>query len=166
MKNPAVPMLWFLGVWGFCGFAAAQEKSPPLRKEVPRVVISSDDINHRFVVVGPLGIPLGEVATVDGTAVINNGKGAARQFQVTSVNGKTLKGPVTLPYRIWPWSDLKKLDAQKRYRLRIYQDGGFAGVPAQAMKETTYVQTHAYHFVTSLVIVRNANAAAPQRNGR
>ena len=67
-----------------------------------------------------------------------------------------------MPYRIWPWSDLKKLDAQSRYRLRVYQDGGFAGVPDQAMKETTYVQTHAYSFVTSLVVVRNAKAVSAQ----
>ena len=155
-------MLFVLAIWGSFHLVGAQEETTPLRKQVPKTPISADDLNRRFVVIGPLGIPLGEVATVDGTAVVNQGKGASDLLQVTSVNGKALSKPVTMPYRIWPWSDLKKLDAQSRYRLRVYQDGGFAGVPDQAMKETTYVQTHAYSFVTSLVVVRNAKAVSAQ----
>ncbi|MEK6249244.1 MAG: hypothetical protein N2C12_13765, partial [Planctomycetales bacterium] len=140
--------------------------SAPHPQQPSRKVISSDDLNHRLVVIGPLGVPLGEMTTIEGTAVINPGKGASNLFEITSVNGRGLSKPITMSYRIWPWSDVKKLDAKARYRLRVYQDGGFAGVPAQAMKETTYVQTHAYNFVTSLVVVRNANAVARVSNDR
>jgi hypothetical protein len=81
MKIATVPVLLALSVCGFCGFSLAQKNGPSLRKEVPRVVISSDDINQKFVVVGPLGFPLGEVATVDGTAVLNNGKWRGRRAE-------------------------------------------------------------------------------------
>ncbi len=165
MNRLVVSVLFVLGACGVCRFACAQ-KVPTTPKQVPKIRISADDLNRKYVVIGPLGIPLGEVVTVDGIAVINQGKGATHLFQVTSVNGKTLNKPLTMPYRIWPWADLKKLDAQSRYRLRVFQDGGFAGVPEQAMKETTYVQTHAYCFVTSLVVVRNAIAPAREDKGR
>jgi len=166
MNRLAVAVLLVIGVGGVCRFANAQKETTPLRKQTPKTAISADDINRRFVVIGPLGIPIGEVATVDGTTVINQGKGAPLLFQVTSVNGRALSKPVTMPYRIWPWSGLNKLDAQSRCRLRVFQDGGFAGVPLQAMKETTYVQTHAYHFVTSLVVVRNASVPAHKGKGQ
>ena len=141
-------------------FAAALAKPSEEGKQLPKTAISADDINRRFVVIGPLGLPLGEVATVDGTAIINEGKGALHQFQVISVNDRGLESPVTLPYRIWRSRDLKKLDPQRRYRLRVYQDGRFAGVPEQAMKETGYPQSHSYCFVTSLVVLRDASVAA------
>ena len=89
-------MLFVLAIWGSFHLVGAQEETTPLRKQVPKTPISADDLNRRFVVIGPLGIPLGEVATVDGTAVVNQGKGASDLLQVTSVNGKALSKPVTM----------------------------------------------------------------------
>jgi hypothetical protein len=148
----------------FLSQAALGQKLVPQGQNLPlpedkKIAITADDLNGRYVVHGPLGVPLGEVITIVAEAVEHIGKGETEVLKVISVNGKALKGPVEMPYSIWPWAGFKKFENRKTYQLRVFQDGGFDGVPLQAMKETVSVQSHGYMFSTRLIVIRSLETA-------
>jgi hypothetical protein len=136
----------------------AQQSSPPQAAQPAKVAIRAEDLNTRYEVYGPLGVPLGQVVTVVAEPFELNAKGDTVLIRVFTVDGRALGQPVDLPYEIWPWANIKSLVDNRRYELRAFQDGGFSGVPDQVMRETVYVQTGAYRFRTKLVV---ANSITP-----
>ncbi len=79
----------------------------------------------------------------------------ATMLEVRSVDGAKLEKPIMMPYKIFPFGNVKRLEKGKDYTLRIYQTGGYEGIPAQAMKETTEVQTQGFGFATKIVVIRS-----------
>jgi hypothetical protein len=132
----------------------AQAKTAPL-PDASKTAITAAELIDKYVVIGPLGHPLGEVISIEGIAVENQGKGERELIEVLAVEGNSLERPIRMSYSIWPWGDIKSLETGKRYSLRVYQDGGFSGVPSQVMEETVGVQTRGYGFITNLVVVRS-----------
>jgi hypothetical protein len=138
-----------------CSQLKPQDKVPPQQEE-KRQVINADDLNSRYVVQGPLGVPLEQVITVVGEPFLNSGKGDLHQLRVLVVNGQKLPMPIEMPYSMSSWSDLKRLETGRQYDLRVYQDGAFTGVPTQGIEEARFAQTRSYAFTTSLVVVKIA----------
>jgi hypothetical protein len=125
-----------------------------------RTPVFTETLNSTHQLIGPLGIPLGEMLTVAATVEAKQTKGYFEDFvTMTAVNGRELAQPKQMPVRLWQWGNVKALTAGQRLTLRGYQDGGMMGVPTQAMKETMYVQTTSHAFNTWFVIV---NELQPQ----
>jgi hypothetical protein len=119
-----------------------------------RIPVYTDTLNSTHELIGPLGKPLGEVVTLTANVEEKHLKGAFEDYvTVTSVNGTALQEPKRLPVRRWPWANTKELRVGQQLHLRAYQDGGMIGTPLQAMKETVFVQTQDYGFVTWLVVI-------------
>ena len=134
---------------------AADEKQT--QKRIP---VSTDSLTTTHELIGPLGRPVGEVFTVDLMVHEKRDKGYFEDYvEVTTVDSKPLTKPVIMPARLWQWSGIKSLSEHRRYRVRVYQDAGMMGVPHQAMRETTSVQTTSHAFVCWLVIVKSADSA-------
>jgi hypothetical protein len=119
-----------------------------------RIPVYTDTLNSTHELVGPLGKPLGEVVTLTAKVEAKHLKGAFEDYvTVTDVNGTALQEPKKLPVRRWPWANTKELKVGQQLHLRAYQDGGMIGTPLQAMKETVFVQTQDYIFMTWLVVI-------------
>ena len=117
--------------------------------------IDSSDINVRYEIIGPLGYPLGKLIDIEAEVLPDPGKGEANWLSVVTVNGRRLDKPVKITYRFWGWSKgLRTLGVGETYKLRVFQNGGMAGVPPQVMKETVQVQACDYHFRVEVVIIR------------
>jgi hypothetical protein len=128
--------------------AAAETKS----------AISAHELNSKYEVRGPLGVPLGEIVTIVCRKKLDDAKRNADLVEVFSVNGTDLPRPVVMEYAFFlaqnSGSIAKKLAGGQRQTLRVYQTGGFTGIPNAAMQETVSVQTQAYAFTTHLVVLK------------
>ena len=135
-------------------------EQPCAGEQVGNVVIDAKDLNTRYEIRGPLGVRLGKVVMITAKRVDSRAKADADVLEVAAVNGTPLKSPVTLPYQTLPWSPVE-LDMNGQYELRVYQDGGFSGIPDEAMKETGPVQTRKYGFAVHLVVLRSVKRSVP-----
>lgn len=130
-----------------------------------RIPISAEEIRTRYVVIGPLGRPLGEVLTVDARVVPYIGKGEHAMLRIYSVNGAKLPEPIEMAFSIWTWANVKHLEVNRGCRLRIFQDGGFTGVPDQVMQETVPIQNHGYGygFSTKAIVINSLTPSAAEK---
>lgn len=134
--------------------APVQQAAPV--QQVPLKSVSTESLGKTHQLVGPLGLPLGEMTTVTLRVEPEVSKGYFETYVVvTAISGRRLEQPIRLPARLWQWGDLKALKEGQILTVRVYQDGAMIGVPMQAMKETVPVQTQAHAFVTWLVIVKS-----------
>jgi hypothetical protein len=76
-------------------------------------------------------------------------------LEVVEVDGKALSGILQMKYSVWQWGNIGQtsLPVGQVLKLRVYETGGMVGIPFDAMKETTFVQTEGWGFGTSLVLV-------------
>jgi hypothetical protein len=76
-------------------------------------------------------------------------------LEVVEVDGKALSGILQMKYSVWQWGNIGQtsLPVGQVLKLRVYETGGMVGIPFDAMKETTFVQTESWGFGTSLVLV-------------
>ncbi len=145
-----------------CG---AQETKTPVSLDWP---------GDRFVLVGRLGIKLGEMTTVEGRVVKGPKKGSegGPNLLVQRVNGKATQHRIQVP--IEPYFgefgeanfDGKPLPLCKpgsTYRLRVYETGRFVGVPDAAYEEAGIgLQTSGFYFRSSLCVL-SGNQIDPVR---
>jgi len=118
--------------------------------------ILSSDLNIKYEIIGPLGIPLGELANIEAEVAPKVAKGFSEWLLVTKLNGKKLKKPVKIHYEIIKWSTkLKTLKKGKKYHLRVYQDGRMIGTPHKALEEIGFAQSYGYGFATTVIIIKN-----------
>lgn len=130
---------------------AAPVQQPPL-KSVP-----TESLGKTHQLVGPLGLPLGEMTTVTLRVEPEVSKGYFETYvAVTTIGNRRLEHPIRMPAKLWRWADIKALTEGQVLTVRVYQDGGMIGVPAQVMEETVAIQTQSHAFVTWLVIVKSA----------
>jgi hypothetical protein len=106
-------------------------------------------------IIGLLGVPLGELVSIRGEIVDSNTKGGDKLVDIVEVDGKALSGTLQMRYSVWEWGNigLKSLPEGQRLKLRVYETGGMIGIPFEAMRETTFVQTEGWGFATSLVLL-------------
>jgi hypothetical protein len=134
--------------------AAAVLAQAPLAQSKGRLPIGADELNNRYVVLGPLGEPLGAVFSVTGHRVDTSIKGQEKTFEVTHISGRPLENPVRLQYQVWPWANISDFEKNQKYELRVYQDGAFTGTPAEVLIERV-IATRGYAFTTHLVVVKS-----------
>jgi len=113
------------------------------------------DLETGTQIIGLLGLPLGELASVTARIVVSSSKSVDRYVEVSEINGRRLSKPIEMEFTIWQWGGLsnKELPLGQRLRLRVYETGGMVGVPRAAMEETVTVATVAWKFQTSLVVL-------------
>lgn len=120
-----------------------------------RIAVTTSSLNTTHQLIGPLGRPVGEVFTVDMVVTEKRDKGLFEDYvTVTSIEGKALQPPVSMPARLWRWSGIEKLSKGTHYHVRVYQDAGMIGHPDAALKETTGIQTMGHTFACWLVILK------------
>jgi hypothetical protein len=123
-------------------------------KATPKTV-SALDLQSGTQIIGLLGVPLGELTSIRGRIVESNAKGGGTLLEVVEVDGKTLSGTLQMKYSVWEWGNIGKssLPVGQILKLRVYETGGMVGIPIEAMKETTFVQSEGWGFRASLVLV-------------
>ncbi len=119
-----------------------------------RTVLASD-LEGGMQIIGHLGIPLGELASIKAKVVPSESKEADQYLEVLEVNDGLLSTPMRFSFSVWQWGNLSSsaLPLNRVLSLRVYETGGMEGVPQNAMKETTYVATVGWGFSTSVVIL-------------
>jgi hypothetical protein len=127
----SVPLIVFAVVVAF-----GQDKTAPK-------TVSALDLQNGTQIVGLLGVPLGQLISAQGRIVESNTKGADMLLEVVEVNGKALSGILQMRYSVWQWGNIGQtsLPVGQVLKLRVYETGGMVGIPLDAMKETTFVQT-------------------------
>jgi len=117
--------------------------------------ISARELEGGTRIVGLLGLPLGELASLKAQVVRVDAKGGDRQIRVLEVDGKPLSAPIVMKFSVWRWGNIadQEIPTDRIVKLRVYETGGMVGVPADAMRETVFVQTEGWAFETSLVLV-------------
>ena len=137
MLNPIMPLM-------------AESCSAPSKR-----VVYANDLENGMQIIGLLGLPLGELASVRAKIVPSNSKETDRYIEILEVNNNRLSMPLQLMFSVWQWGNLsnKALPLDQVLSLRLYETGGMAGVPQKAMTETMYVESIGWGFRTSVVIL-------------
>ena len=117
--------------------------------------VLATDLESGTRIIGLLGIPLGELASVDARIVRSDSKETDQYIEVLKVDNLELPKPIRLEFSVWQWGNLsgRPLPINRVLSLRVYETGGMVGVPLNAMKETVYVGTVDWGFSTSIVIL-------------
>ena len=117
--------------------------------------VSALDLQNGTQIIGLLGVPLGKLISIKGKVVESYAKGGGTLLEVGEVDGKPLLGTLRMRYSVWEWGNISQqsLPPGLTVSLRVYETGGMVGIPIEAMKETTFVQTEGWGFATSLVLV-------------
>lgn len=123
-----------------------------------RVPIKTKSLGETHELVGPLGLPLGEMCSVAVTVQNDPYKGGGDFVLVSSVNGMRLPVPKRMWAEVFSHGNVKRLVPGEQLTLRAYQDGGMKGIPNQATAETRPIQTAGYGFQTWLVLVNVVEA--------
>ena len=128
---------------------------PEGRSESPKRVVYATDIQNGMQIIGLLGIPLGDLASISARIVPSSSKETKEYIEILEINKTKLSKPIQLIFSIWQWGNLSniKLPLNKTLSLRVYETGGMEGVPQNAMKETSYVASVGWDFRTSVVIL-------------
>ena len=123
-------------------------------KPAPKT-IGVSELQDGGEIIGLLGLPLGEVVSIKGRIVQSNTKSGEQLVDIVEINGKPVSGVLQLRYSIWEWGNIghESLPRDQILSLRVYETGGMIGIPLEAMKETTFVQTEGWGFSTSLVLL-------------
>jgi hypothetical protein len=123
-------------------------------KPAPRN-ISAAELQSGSQIIGMLGFPLGELVSIRCRIVESNTKAGGQLVDVVETNGKPVSGMLQLRFNIWEWGNISRgsLPLDQILRLRVYETGGMIGIPVEAMRETTFVQTEGWSFSTSLLLL-------------
>ncbi len=119
----------------------------------------------QFEVVGELGLKLGQTATVEGTVTEGPMKGyeGGPNLVVKAINGRATQLVIRIP--VSPYfgefgkasfggKPLPEVKNGSSYRLRVYETGGFVGVPSDAYDEAGIaLQTTRFYFRNSLTVL-------------
>jgi hypothetical protein len=128
-----------------CFLLAAADQALPQNK------ILYSDINSKYSITGPLGIPLGRAAELTVEKIALNTKRGEPVLRVLSVNGVYLKSPAVLGYRMLVVND--RFEPGRTYRIKAYQDGHFTGTPREVLEEVMF-QSADYYFEAYLVVYK------------
>ncbi len=117
--------------------------------------VSAKDLETGTQIIGLLGVPLGELASTKARIVRSGSKETDQYIEILEIGSKRLPEPVRLTFNVWQWGNLsgKALPLDEVLSLRVYETGGMAGVPPDAMKETVQVTSVGWGFRTSVVVV-------------
>ena len=116
--------------------------------------VTTDELNSTVKIIGPLGIGIGELVSVEGVAGITGDKIVSTWVDVDHVAGRKLETPIRIDYQIYNWANITQLEKGKRLRLNVYQQIGMRGQPDGVTEQTVPVATGwKYELHTWLVVV-------------
>jgi len=117
--------------------------------------VLASDLANGVQIIGLLGVPLGQLVSVEARVVPSESKETEQYLEVLRIDNHQLSTPLQLMFSVWQWGNLSSspLPPNQALLLRVYETGGMQGVPQNAMQETTYVTTVAWGFSTSVVIL-------------
>jgi hypothetical protein len=126
------------------------------------------------IVVGGLGIPLGEVATIVGRWENDHSKKDGHQLLVSEINGRILKEPLRFsgdpPTLVGFYSEERhKLEFDQTYRLRVYESAGFTGIRPEWYRESgePMPASVGFSFQSDITVLRDITSGEPKpRNER
>lgn len=150
------PLTWSLPAV----LALAMGQAGPDDAEQPKVrTISWDEIGHSAKIVGKLGLPLGEICTVEG-AWLEPGQekaGLKPQFRVSEVNGNPLAEAALFDEDfVRPVVGGERVAIPRpgdTWMIRCAELGGYEGLPPELIQEASgkmIAQRHGYGFQTEL----------------
>ncbi|HUX14269.1 MAG TPA: hypothetical protein VMW87_14670 [Spirochaetia bacterium] len=127
-----------------------------------RPAVLAADLESGDQIIGLLGLPLGELASVQARFVDSNLLAARKTLEIIAVNSQVLQKPIQMEYSVWQWGNLAgaQLQENKLVALRVYETGGMQGIPHQAMVETTFVESVDWRFRTSVVVLYREDESA------
>ena len=117
-------------------------------------------LGQTVLVRGRLGQTLGKVITIEGRDVGRDyqrpkGEQNDHLFRVTKVEGQALPEPRIIRLDFFRFRSVRPPGEGEQRTLRGYEDGGFTGIPAAALKETkTMPQTTSWHFTTFFQVMK------------
>jgi hypothetical protein len=130
-----------------------------------RIPVPINDPGDRFELIGKLGIPLGELATVRGVAIEGPEKGyeGGPNLLVQMINGKPTQRHIRIPMTPYFYDFQGKSRSRRKkpfeivngstYRMLAYETGGFVGIPPEAYKAGGIpIQTTGFYFRNSLTV--------------
>lgn len=131
-----------------------------VRRTRPRSNPIHVSVLNSAIVVGSLGVPLGEVLTIEGIAADENytkrrADSGDILLRVQTVNGKALKHEAIFPFSPFEGAEMTKPSAGMRFKYVGYETGGFSGIPEGAFAYVPRVPTSGYYFTTSFVVLRD-----------
>lgn len=110
---------------------------------------------------GALGLPLGQVATVEGVAVAGSSTGRKADADLTllkieKVGDRQLAHPVQVPFTSPAYAGVKAPEPGKKFKLTGYETGAFTGFPHEAAKVTKAVPaTTAFAWTVQFEVLRD-----------
>jgi hypothetical protein len=146
--------------------ATGRSLEPPSERPKPAPLdVPIGELGRKFRLVGKLGVPLGEMVTVQGVVIAGPDKGwdGGPNLRVQRINGRAIQRIVELPLRPF-FGDFDEGPAEdtrlpepvcgRSYEFRAYETGGFVGTPFEAMDESgVTLQTSEHHFHCVLDVV-------------
>jgi hypothetical protein len=110
--------------------------------------------------IGQLGKPLGTTLTVQGiiTEISSKGYRSGLNLTVQKINDSSIQELITVPLSPYfgEFGDkaLPKLMKDSTYRFRVYETGGFFGIPSNAYEEADIIlQTTGFYFQNRLIVL-------------
>ena len=132
----------------------------PLNAQDEKTPISLTSGSSEYVLVGELGVKLGETVTVTGRVVEGPFKGyeGGPNLIVQQIDGKSnqlnIRIPLTPYFGSFGDNRLPELENGKTYSLRVYETGEFVGKPMAAYKEAgIMLQTSGFYFRNRLSVI-------------
>jgi len=148
-------------------FAAAKGKDNPEKRRSPRKTKITVAEIHQAEVIGRLGVPLGQVVTIEGIVadedyIRTKANSGHRLLRVLKLDGRRLKEEVVFRFpKLSPLDEerVKEPKVGARFAYICYENGGFSGIPGAAFKHIGTVQTAPYGFSTWLEILKDNGVA-------
>lgn len=130
-----------------------------------KIPVPVNDPGDRFELIGKLGIPLGELATVRGIVIDGPEKSyeGGPNLLVQMINGKPTQRHIRIPMTPY-FYDFRGISKSRRkkpfqivngstYSMLAYETGGFVGIPSEAYKAGGIpIQTTGFYFRNSLTV--------------
>lgn len=146
-----------------CVFTTSAPADPAKTKPI---LVPTSQLSATYVLVGKLGVPLGEVVKVAGVVVEGPFKGyeGGPNLRIQRINGKTT--PADIQIKLVPYFgkfdgersnelDLPKLKMGKTYEFEGYETGGIVGIPRKAFDRAGVIlQTCSDYFATYFVVIK------------
>jgi hypothetical protein len=167
-------LIALVAVWQLSSAAFAQESREPQRIQraafdakpiekkpeppaTPTVDVPIQQLGKQFRLLGKLGLPLGDVARVQGLVVKGPGKGFedGLNVRVFRINGEATQQFIQIKLSDYYGRDEIPVQPGTTCELEGFETGGYVGTPAEAAKRGGVVaQTASHHFVHLFKVIQ------------
>ena len=123
--------------------------------------ITTEELKSSAEIVGPLGVRIGKIVSIEAIAETTGDKIVSRWLTVDKIDGKKLAKPIRMEYSVYNWANVEKLKNAKRLTLNVYQQIGMRGIPKGVIEQTVPVATGWEYGLHTWIVVVNQTAPKP-----